>query len=123
MPFSWIFSTEPNTGKTEACLFAHSMLGFFSRAPWAGDVTKPALFERFSQQSCLSVVVDDVVISSVNHESKTYAQLGRALYDRTSRAVSGKIRLPYSSALFTANTTVRPPDESVVFVHYNRPLD
>ncbi len=87
------------------------MLGMFHRALWAGDVTKPALFERFAQQSCLSVVVDDVVVNK-GLESKTYAQLGRAIFDRTSRAVNGKIRHPYSSAIFTANTTVNDEDKA-----------
>ena len=97
-PTTWVFSNEPNTGKTEATLLCQSMLGFFHRAPWAGDATKSAMFERFSQQSDISVVVDDVVVSD---NSRMYAQLGRALYDRTTRAVTGKIRQPHCSAIFT----------------------
>ena len=47
--------------------------------------------------------VDDVV---VRDESRAYAQLGRAVFDRTSRAVSGKIRRPESSAMFTVRLVV-----------------
>ena len=69
-----------------------------------GDTTKPALFERLSQQSDLTVCVDDVV---VRDESRAYAQLGRALFDRTTRAVSGKVRQPFSSAMFTVIFCIR----------------
>eukprot|EP00966_Prymnesium_polylepis_P184462 4275513-Prymnesium_polylepis.1 len=62
-PFSWIYSAEHNSGKTEALLAGNSMLGFFSRSPWAGDCTKSALFERLHQQTDLNVAVDDVVVS------------------------------------------------------------
>lgn len=34
-------------------------------------------------------------------DSKVLSQMGRALYDRTSRAVTGKIRRPHSTACFT----------------------
>ena len=109
-PFGWIFSTEPSTGKTEACLLAHSMLGMFHRGLWAGSATHPALMERLSDQSGLTLFVDDVVINASHPESKAYSQLGRALFDRTSRAVSGKIRMPFSSAAFTANGTINNDD-------------
>ena len=36
-PVTWVYSSEPNTGKTEACLLAHGMLGFYHRAIWAGQ--------------------------------------------------------------------------------------
>ena len=101
MPFAWVYSNEPNTGKTEASLLCQAVSGFFKRALWAGDTTKPALFERFSQQRDISVIVDDVV---VHDNSRTYAQLGRAIYDKSTRAVSGKIREPRSSAIFTVRT-------------------
>ena len=61
-PFGWIYSKEPNTGKTEALLAINSMLGFFHRSPWAGDCTKSAMFERLHQQTDLTVAVDDVVV-------------------------------------------------------------
>jgi hypothetical protein len=63
MPFGWIYSKEPSTGKTEAMLALNSMLGFNSRSPWAGDCTKSAMFERRHQQTDLTVCVDDVVVS------------------------------------------------------------
>lgn len=77
------------------------MLGFFHRSPWAGDCTKSAMFERLSQQTDLSVAVDDVVVNPNAPDSKVYSQMGRALFDRTSRAVTGKIRRPHSTAIFT----------------------
>lgn len=90
------------------------MLGLFRRGIWAGDSTKSALFERISQQSCLSVCIDDVVIKSDQNESKMMAQFGRAIYDRTSRAVQGKVRFPESSCIFTANTTINDNDSAFV---------
>jgi hypothetical protein len=62
MPFGWIYSKEPSTGKTEAMLALNSMLGFNGRSPWAGDCTKSAMFERLHQQTDLTVCVDDVVV-------------------------------------------------------------
>jgi len=112
MPFGWVFSAEHNTGKTEACLLAHGMLGMFHRAIWAGDASKPQMFELLDKQSCLTVFVDDIVINETDPRSRTFAQLGRALYDRTSRAVIGKLRRPYSSAVFTANSTVNDDDKA-----------
>lgn len=81
------------------------MLGLFGRAPWSGDATRSALFERFNQQTDMTVAVDDVVVNSNAPESRVFAQMGRALYDRIARAVTGKIRCPHSSALFTVPPT------------------
>ena len=105
MPFGWIYSAEANTGKTEALLAINSMLGLFARAPWSGDATRSALFERFNQQSNMTVAVDDVVVNPNAPESRVFAQMGRALYDRIARAVTGKIRTPHSSAIFTVPPT------------------
>lgn len=105
MPFAWVYSNEPNTGKTEACLAGNSMLGFYARSMWAGDCTKSAMFERLHQQTDLTVAVDDVVLDPNRTDSKVFAQMGRALFDRTSRAVTGKIRRPHSSAIFTVPCT------------------
>tara|TARA_Y100000385_G_C12987495_1_gene591319 strand:- start:538 stop:750 length:213 start_codon:yes stop_codon:yes gene_type:complete len=66
MPFAWAYSTEPNTGKTEALLAGNAMLGFFGRSPWAGDCTKSAMFERLHQQTDLTVAVDDVVVRLIS---------------------------------------------------------
>ena len=108
MPFAWIYSTEPNTGKTEAATLAHSMLGMFKRQPWAGDATKPALFERLAQQANLTVVIDDVVVKK--DESQAYAQLGRSIFDQSTRAVCSKARTPLSSAMFTSNNLINTDD-------------
>lgn len=109
-PFAWAYSTEPNTGKTEAMLAGNAMIGFFRRQPWAGDTTKSALNERLSQQCDLTVAVDDVVVNASAPESRVYQQMGRSLYDRTTRAVTNKIRRPNSSALFTVRAArLAPP--------------
>lgn len=100
-PFAWVYSTEPNTGKTEALLAGNSMLGFFGRNPWAGDCTKSAMNERLHQQTDLSLAVDDVVINTNAPESKVFQQMGRAIFDRSDRAVTGKLRKPHSTAIFT----------------------
>ena len=110
MPFGWVYSTEPNTGKTEAVTLAHCMLGMHKRPLWAGDATKPALFERLSQQANLTLAVDDVVAKK--NESQAYAQLGRALYDQSQRSVCGKSRTALSSALFTANAKINIEDDA-----------
>jgi hypothetical protein len=111
-PFVWAYSTEPGTGKTEASLLCQSVIGFNRRAPWAGDATKPALFERFSQQRDLTCVVDDVVVNS-GGDSKTYAQLGRTIFDQTTRAVMGKSRKPLSSAIFTVRAPHGTPSAAL----------
>ncbi|KAL3912742.1 MAG: hypothetical protein SGPRY_008232 [Prymnesium sp.] len=98
-PITWAYSLEPNTGKTEAMLAVNSMYGFHTRSPCSGDSTKSALFERATQQADLSVTVDDVVIPQ--GESRTLQQIIRALYDCSTRAVTGKIRRPKSTAIFT----------------------
>ena len=104
-PIAWVYSLMPNTGKTEACLNAHSMLGFGHRGLVAGDVTKAALFERVSQQCGLTTIVDDVVVSG---DSRMYSQIVRALYDQTTRMVMGKERTPQSSVIFTVRSTTIP---------------
>ncbi|AUD57284.1 hypothetical protein [Pleurochrysis sp. endemic virus 2] len=37
-PPTWVYSTEPGTGKTKAMRLAHAMLGFHSKPPGSGDV-------------------------------------------------------------------------------------
>ena len=114
MPFAWIASREAGTGKTEAVSLAHSLLGFHRSALVSGDITKPAMFERLSLQSDLTVIIDDVVFGqqAQSGESRAYSQLGRAIFDRTSRAVMNKTRLPYSSAMFTSNQSVNDEDRA-----------
>lgn len=114
MPFVWAHSPEHHTGKTTAAVLVNAMLGLHRRGIWAGDATKAALFERISQQSCLSVCIDDIVIKADQNESKMMAQFGRAIYDRTSRATQGKVRFPESSCIFTANTTINDTDSAFV---------
>jgi hypothetical protein len=100
-PWAWCYSSEPSTGKTQSMLAGNSMLGFFAREPAAGDITKSAIYERLYQQEDMNIAVDDVVINANAPESKTFAQLGRSLFDRTSRVVTGKVRRPHSTAMFT----------------------
>ena len=91
MPVGWVHSTEHGSGKTEACLTAHSMLGFFHRAIWAGDATKSVTFEASAMEANLTKFIDDVVPSLSNDNtatSKALAQTVRAFYDRTARAVN-----------------------------------
>lgn len=114
MPFVWAYSPEHHTGKTAAASLVNSMLGMTSRGLWGGDASKPALFERISQQACLSVVVDDVVIKADQNESKMFMQFGRSIHDRTSRAVFNKVRYPESSCIFTSNSTINDSDSAFV---------
>ena len=44
--------------------------------------------------------------------SKALQQQCRAFYDRTSRAVTGKIRRPYSAVCYTANCTINGDDKA-----------
>ena len=41
-PVTWVYGVQHGTGKTEAILAAHSMLGFYNRAVWAG-LRKPLM--------------------------------------------------------------------------------
>lgn len=108
-PFMWVYSSEPNTGKTEAALLAHAMTGGFHRAMWGGDVSKPAMYEKFSQQRDIAICIDDVVLPN-NAESKAFKQMGRGVYDRMTRAVSGKTRTPQSTVIFTSNQLCNEDD-------------
>lgn len=115
MPVGWIWSQIHGTGKTEACLTAHAALGFFNRSIWAGDATKSVTFEATSMDANLTKFIDDVVPSDKGGEgfhSKALAQQVRASYDRTSRAVTGKIRRPFSATCYTANMTVNDQDKA-----------
>ena len=110
MPFTWIYSPEPGTGKTESALLAQGLIGCFGRNLWAGDSTRAALMERLSAQRDLSLIVDDVCINSKENSSKSFSDLGRTLFERSIRVVSKKVRQPLSSCMFTSNQTVNDKD-------------
>jgi hypothetical protein len=97
-------------------MLAHSMIGFFKRAIWAGDASKPVTFESVSLEANLTKFIDDVVPSdksgSGEYSSRVLAQQVRAFYDRTSRAVTGKIRRPFSAVCYTANCTINDDDKA-----------
>ena len=116
MPFAWVWSTEPNTGKTEACLMGQGLLGLSHVPLMAGESTKPALYEKLSTQSCMTLIVDDVVLGTGGvgqTSSKKFSEIGRTIYDRVSRTVCNKVRLPHSSAMFTSNNTVNDTDTAL----------
>lgn len=115
MPVGWVYSPEHGSGKTEAILAAHSMLGLFHRPITAGDTTKSFTFEAASMEANLTKFIDDVVPAkdpNGENSSKWISQAGRAFYDRTARAVTGKIRRPSSSCCFTANCTINMDDKA-----------
>lgn len=115
MPVGWVYSTEYCTGKTEAAMLAHTTMGFFHRAIWAGDATKSVTFESSYIESGLMKFIDDIVPPEAKNDgyhSSALAQQIRAFFDRTSRAVTGKIRLPYSGCCYTANCTVNDRDKA-----------
>ena len=59
--------------------------------------------------------IDDVVPSDKGNGefvSRALAQQCRAFYDRTSRAVTGKIRRPYSGVCYSANCTINDDDKA-----------
>ena len=110
-PFAWVYSTEHNTGKTEAVMLAHCLTGGYRRSLWSGDVSKPAICERLAHQRDMAVIVDDVVLNK-SSESKAFMQLGRGVYDRVTRAVCGKTRTPQSTIMFTSNTLCNESDNA-----------
>lgn len=77
---------------------------------FGGDITKPMLFEALNIEAGLTKFIDDIVTK--NNESVTLAQSVRAMFDRATRGVSGKVRLPYSSAVYTANQTINDEDKA-----------
>lgn len=109
-PIGWIYSKEHNSGKTEAARLAAAAVGLPERAMFAGDTTKSMLFEALSAEAGLTKFIDDVVTRG--GESTMLAQSIRAIFDRAARAVSGKVRLPYSSAVYTANQTINDDDKA-----------
>lgn len=98
-PFTYIYSCEHNTGKTEILTMVNALNGFAGIALVAGDTTKPAIFEKLNLQSCLTLCIDDLVTRY--EESVAFMQIGRAVYDRSERTVQGKIRKPHSSLMLT----------------------
>ena len=121
-PLCWAWSHEQNSGKSEASLVVHHMLGKGHRGVTGGDVTKAGLFELLHLQSNMVEVVDDVAAVSINKKnaqqkggdtiSSNYAVIGRALYDHTSRTVCGRVRRPESSAIFSANARIIDDDKA-----------
>lgn len=69
-----------------------------------------------SLEANLTKFIDDVVPSDKSgngeYSSRALAQQVRAFYDRTSRAVTGKIRRPYSGVCYTANCTINDDDKA-----------
>jgi hypothetical protein len=69
-----------------------------------------------SLEANLTKFIDDVVPSDKGangeYSSRALAQQVRAFYDRTSRAVTGKIRRPYSGVCYTANCTINDDDKA-----------
>ena len=110
-PVGWFHSPEQGSGKTEAMLLAHSMLGLYNRSLWAGDATKSVTFEATSMDSCLMKFIDDYVPSD-RSESKIMQQLIRSIYDCTQRAVTGKLRTPHSSISLSSNGVINCDDKA-----------
>ena len=93
-PMFWLFSPEHNTGKTETMLLINSLHGYNKRGLWSGDSSKPAMFERLSQQADLLLCIDDLVVK--RDDMPWMSQFARAVFDHTTRAVAGKVRRPES---------------------------
>lgn len=96
----WIWSREHGTGKTEAMLTCYDLQGYTQRGIYSGDTSQPLLQEACFIDANLTKFIDDVVpVEKAPGEmsSRKTAQQVRCIYDRASRAVSGKIRLPYST--------------------------
>ena len=102
-PFLWVWSREHHTGKSQAQLLANAATGQYVAGLWSGDCSKASLYERFSMQSDLTVSMDDLVLDK-GGDSKPLAQVGRGLYDRTTRVVINKSRRPHCSTVFSVST-------------------
>lgn len=107
-PVTWVVG-PPNSGKTEAALLGHAMIGNYHTAAFGGDATKPLLNDKVSQKSCLTLFIDDVTVKK-NLVSPAHTVVVRGLYDRTTRAVSGKLRTPHSTVLFSSNYLINRND-------------
>ena len=113
MPIGWAFSREQGSGKTEASLLIHSTLGLGGRPLWGGDATKSVTFEALNMESGLMKFVDDWVPSADHKDSKAMAQQVRAFYDCVARAVTGKLRVPYSGICYSSNCTTGEDDKAM----------
>ena len=72
-------------------------------------------FESSYIESGLMKFIDDIVPPEAKNDgfhSSALKQQIRAFFDRTSRAVTGKIRMPYSGCCYTANCTVNDTDKA-----------
>ena len=110
MPVAWIHSAEWGSGKTESCLLANSAIGLFHRGIWAGDATQSATGEGVSLDCCLTKIIDDVVVGP-DGVSKPIAVQVRTYYDRSTRAVTGKLRQPNSTCAYSSNSIVNESDK------------
>ena len=123
VPFPWLYSAEHNTGKTSAAKLVHALTGQGAMELWGGVTTEPMIFERAAAQSCMPLIIDDIVIKDAKeHASKKFADVGRMLFGRSERAVTGCQRLPHSQCIFSANTTVNDNDAAflsrTVLLHF-----
>ena len=105
IPFAWVYSAEPCTGKTQAMVLANMMLGGKQNGLIAGDMTKAGGLDKLDSQCSLNLYVDDVV----NVDGKGLQQLARCAFDGTSRVVCGKERQPNSTVAFSVSCPSRTP--------------
>jgi len=71
-------------GKSEAMMAGYSMCGFNHRTPAGSDTTKSAIFELSTQQCCLNVAIDDVIVrafSRIDANATVWAQTKTDLSD------------------------------------------
>ena len=112
-PFAWLYSPihYPNTGKTTAMIESSSVSGFGypGRGLLSADATKAGLWDRTHIMRDAPIAYDDFVMDPKGDKAHGLSEVGRALYDATTRTVCGKTRQILSSAMFTVRAPRHAP--------------
>ena len=106
-PIVWISSKEHNTGKSRAQQLVYAVLGFKDRALTQASVTPARLSQALDRQCDLPLCLEDAVIPTSKKEVAAFedrwSDIGRRIYDGSSREVHSKIETPKSAIIVSAN--------------------
>lgn len=111
----WLFSIEGNTGKTQAQLLGHALVGFLHNTMLTGaSSTLPAMQNRISIQADMVLMIDEAVVKLTGENKEQGEKIMKLLIhstaDQISRMVSGKIDQPLTSFIASANVIPRKHD-------------
>lgn len=118
-PFLYLFSTEPYTGKTSCARSGISIWGIAEML--AGDLvgTGAAMKRVCGLFNDTPVVFDDIVIGDVSsiegkRSQHAISQIGRQIYEGTTRSVCGSYTKASGAPAFTGNSALSTDDPALI---------